>query len=99
MVDHATVAERRYWALVARPAVYRIEEAVRDLVLDTWTTKERPLAAGDGVVVRDRAQFLSQPGGGDGDGRVCHHQEHSREQTGRRLPTARAYLMTTGLAQ
>jgi hypothetical protein len=43
--------ERRYWALLANPNLYRIEDAVRDLEEDTWTTASRPIHAGDRLVI------------------------------------------------
>ena len=42
---------RRYWALLANPARYRIEEAVRVLQEETWTTKGKAIAPGDGVII------------------------------------------------
>lgn len=44
-------ADRQYWALVANPTIYRIEEAVRELTQDPWTIKGRPLAMGDWVLI------------------------------------------------
>src|SRR4051812_28254616 len=43
--------ERRFWALCANPAVYRIEQAVRVLEADAWTTGGRPIRAGDWAVI------------------------------------------------
>lgn len=47
----ATHRPRRYWALLANPTTYRIEEAVRALDEDWWTTKGKALAPGDGIVI------------------------------------------------
>ena len=41
----------RYWALSANPDIYRVEDAVRDLDEDWWTTKRSALSPGDRVVV------------------------------------------------
>jgi len=43
--------KRRYWALCANPATYRVEQAVRELETDLWTTGGRPIRAGDWVVI------------------------------------------------
>src|SRR5690348_5902030 len=42
---------RQYWAFFANPRIYRVEEAVRELTTDVWTTKGRPVRAGDRVVI------------------------------------------------
>jgi hypothetical protein len=42
---------RRYWAFFANPRIYRIEAAVRALTMDTWTTKGKPVRAGDRVAI------------------------------------------------
>jgi hypothetical protein len=44
-------ARPRYWAFQANPRVYRIEEAVRQLEEDTWTTKEKDVRKGDKIVI------------------------------------------------
>jgi hypothetical protein len=44
-------APRAYWAFCANPDLYRIEAAVEDLVGDHWTTKGRPIKAGDRALV------------------------------------------------
>lgn len=41
----------RHWALMANPGVYRIEEAVRELEVDPWTTAGKELRPGDHVVI------------------------------------------------
>src|SRR5687767_14253298 len=41
----------RYWAFQANPRIYRIEDAVRELDQDTWTTKGSDVAAGDRVMI------------------------------------------------
>jgi hypothetical protein len=48
-----TISERapRCWALLANPARYRIEEAVRSLEEDWWTTRGKDLAPGDRIIV------------------------------------------------
>jgi len=43
--------ERRYWALLANPTVYRIQEAVRHLRTDLWTARGRDIRAGDRVAI------------------------------------------------
>ena len=40
-----------YWAFLANPLMYRIEDAVRELDVDTWTTKGSDVAAGDRVLI------------------------------------------------
>ena len=40
-----------YWALLANPRTYRIEDAVSRLKIDKWVTKGRALAAGDRVII------------------------------------------------
>ena len=42
---------RQYWAFFANPRIYRIEEAVRELTTDLWTTKGRPVRTGDRVLI------------------------------------------------
>lgn len=42
---------RRYWAMGANPARYRIEAAVREREHDLWATSDRPIARGDRLVV------------------------------------------------
>lgn len=44
-------AMSNYWAFLADPSRYRIEEAVRELKTDTWVTKGRPLMAGDKILI------------------------------------------------
>jgi 5-methylcytosine-specific restriction protein A len=41
----------RYWAFNANPRVYNIEQAVRILEIDTWTTKGKPIHIGDKVII------------------------------------------------
>jgi hypothetical protein len=41
----------RRWALFASPDTYRVEDAVRDRAIDTWTTAGRPMKIGDRVLV------------------------------------------------
>ncbi len=43
--------ERRYWALLANPEYYQIEEAVRELDEDWWTAGRSALFPGDRIVV------------------------------------------------
>ncbi len=40
-----------YWAFFANPNIYRIDEAVRALETDLWTTKGKPLRKGDRAIV------------------------------------------------
>lgn len=40
-----------YWAFLANPKKYRIDDAVQNLETDTWTTKGRPIHAGDRVII------------------------------------------------
>ncbi len=40
-----------HWALLADPKKYRIDDAVRHLVMDTWTTKGKPIHTGDRVII------------------------------------------------
>ena len=47
----AETRRRQYWALAADPTRYRIDEAVRELREDSWTTKGRDIREGDRVVV------------------------------------------------
>ena len=42
---------RQYWALFGNPSIYRVEEAVRQLDTDLWTTKGREIRAGDRVMI------------------------------------------------
>ncbi|WP_437313103.1 EVE domain-containing protein [Sorangium sp. So ce385] len=44
-------AGNRYWALFASPDTYRVEAAVREREIDTWTTAGRPMKVGDRVLV------------------------------------------------
>ncbi|WP_437338488.1 EVE domain-containing protein [Sorangium sp. So ce394] len=41
----------RCWALFASPDTYRVEDAVREREVDTWTTAGRPMKVGDRVLV------------------------------------------------
>ncbi len=41
----------QHWALCANPRKYNVERAVRDLEVDWWTTKGRPVSRGDRVIV------------------------------------------------
>lgn len=43
--------ERKFWAFAANPQTYRIEEAVRALPTDNWTTKGKDVQAGDRVII------------------------------------------------
>ncbi|WP_437297642.1 EVE domain-containing protein [Sorangium sp. So ce426] len=43
--------EGHRWALFASPDTYRVEDAVRDRAIDTWTTAGRPMKIGDRVLV------------------------------------------------
>jgi hypothetical protein len=55
---------RSYWALLARPDIYEIDEAIRDLEVYWWTTKGRPLQPGDRVAIwRARGQERRGPRG------------------------------------
>ena len=47
----ATSRAQRYWALLANPDYYRVEDAVRELDEDWWTTGGSDLSVGDRVVV------------------------------------------------
>jgi hypothetical protein len=47
----ASEGSRSYWALVADPAVCRIDEAVRSLEMDLWTTGRSAVSAGDRVAI------------------------------------------------
>src|SRR5262245_21420516 len=40
-----------YWALFGNPRFYRVEEAVQELEVDTWTTKGKAIRAGDRVAI------------------------------------------------
>ncbi len=42
---------RQYWAFFADPGTYRIEEAVASLDDDAWTTKGKPVRAGDRAII------------------------------------------------
>jgi len=41
----------QYWAVCANPDIYRIEDAACEVNEDTWTTKGKPLQAGDRVIL------------------------------------------------
>ncbi|KYF92561.1 hypothetical protein BE20_11340, partial [Sorangium cellulosum] len=41
----------RCWALFASPDTYRVEDAVREREVDTWTTAGRPIKVGDRLLV------------------------------------------------
>jgi hypothetical protein len=41
----------RHWALVANPDIYEIDRAIREISEDRWTTKGRPIEAGDRVAI------------------------------------------------
>lgn len=41
----------QYWAFLANPRVYRIEDALLNLDQGTWTTKGKNVAAGDRVLI------------------------------------------------
>lgn len=43
--------EIRYWAFLADPRLYRIEDAVRELEGDSWATKGSAVAVGDRVLI------------------------------------------------
>jgi hypothetical protein len=45
------VRPRQFWAFCANPSIYRVEQAVRDLETDAWTTHSKPVRAGDWVVI------------------------------------------------
>ena len=42
--------ERRYWAYLAKPSTYRIEDALAHLDTDWWPTKGRAIEIGDRLV-------------------------------------------------
>lgn len=42
---------RRYWVLLADPSHYRIDDAVRELDIDTWTASAGDLAIGDRAAI------------------------------------------------
>ncbi|WP_438023561.1 EVE domain-containing protein [Sorangium sp. So ce233] len=44
-------SSNRCWALFASPDTYRVEDAVREREIDTWTTAGRPMTVGDRVLV------------------------------------------------
>jgi hypothetical protein len=44
-------AQRSYWAMLADPRIYDIEQAVQTLELDLWTTAKSPVRAGDRVAI------------------------------------------------
>jgi hypothetical protein len=53
----------RYWAFAADPGRYRIRDAVADLTTDWWTTKDKPIRAGDKAMIwqtRDRLSPLAK---------------------------------------
>lgn len=41
----------RYWAFAANPDIYRVDDAVRELVEDTWGVKEKGVRAGDRCLI------------------------------------------------
>jgi hypothetical protein len=41
----------QYWILVANPKNYRIEDAINNLPIDTWTTRGRRISKGDRVAI------------------------------------------------
>jgi hypothetical protein len=52
-------AAQCYWAYLAKPTIYRIEDALAQLRVDWWPTKGRPVTVGDRVVIW-RAQDKSR---------------------------------------
>ena len=42
---------RHYWAFQANPDNYRIEDAVRDLVIDSWNVLTHNVRRGDRVIM------------------------------------------------
>lgn len=42
---------RRYWAFHADPTIYRIEDAIRGIETDTWSTKGKSVRMGDRVLI------------------------------------------------
>jgi predicted RNA-binding protein with PUA-like domain len=43
--------DQQFWAFVANPQVYRIEQVVRALAEDTWTARGKAIRAGDYAVI------------------------------------------------
>ena len=48
MAEHS---QPNYWALAARPDKYRILEAINNLPIDWWRTKNKPISLGDQMVI------------------------------------------------
>lgn len=44
-------ATRNHWALFGNPEAYRVEAAVQDRDTDLWTSKGKPIAKGDRVII------------------------------------------------
>ncbi|HST59490.1 MAG TPA: EVE domain-containing protein [Longimicrobium sp.] len=42
---------RRYWALLANPATYDVEAALAAGTVESWSSKDRPIRSGDGVIL------------------------------------------------
>ena len=42
---------RRYWALLANPATYDVEGALAAGAVESWSSKDRPMRSGDGVIL------------------------------------------------
>ena len=51
VVPKPTPTSESVWALCANPSRYRIEQAVKDLVTDWWTTAGRKIQRGDRLVI------------------------------------------------
>jgi hypothetical protein len=51
VVEKPPRSEVAYWALCANPSRYRVEDAVRNLDSDWWTTGGKPLKQGDRVAI------------------------------------------------
>ncbi len=43
--------QQSYWAFSAKPRVYKIEEAIRDRIIDYWTVPHRNVRAGDRAII------------------------------------------------
>jgi hypothetical protein len=43
--------DRSYWAFLSNPSIYRIEDAVREIEQDWWTSKGRGVEVGDRVII------------------------------------------------
>lgn len=49
--SEARTLERRYWAFIANPATYDVDAALAANAIESWSSKDKPLKQGDGVLL------------------------------------------------